>query len=66
MKRRLFDSPKYCVFCLQECETETVDEGIGSYEYWGAPGVDVKLVEVSACCGEDVTDELEETDDDDN
>ena len=40
----------------------TVDEGIGSYEYWGAKGVDIQLVEVSDCCGEEVTDELPEED----
>jgi hypothetical protein len=55
-------SPKYCVFCRQECTVEIVDEGIGVYEYWGAPGVDVQLTEVSDCCGEDVTDELEDED----
>lgn len=59
------DGPKYCTFCKQECEVDVVDEGIGAYEYWGAKGVDIRLVEVSSCCGEDMTDEpIEEEDDD--
>jgi hypothetical protein len=56
------DGPKYCTFCNEECEVNIVDEGIGAYEYWGSKEVDIKLVEVSACCGEDVTDELPEED----
>jgi len=56
------DGPKYCTFCNEECAVDVVDEGIGSYEYWGAKGVDIRLVEVSACCGEDVTDEPSEED----
>lgn len=55
---------KYCSYCNQECDVEEVDEGIGSYEYWGATGVDVKMVEVSACCGEEVLDEPEGEDGD--
>ena len=55
---------KYCSYCNQECDVEEVDEGIGSYEYWGATGVDVKMVEVSACCGEEVLDEPTEEDGD--
>lgn len=26
------------------------DFGIGAYEYWGAPGVDVQMVWVTRCC----------------
>ena len=58
------DGPKYCVLCGKECEVDIVDEGIGTYEYWGAKGVDIQLVEVSVCCGEDVTDEPTEEEDD--
>ena len=64
MNHHRFDGPKYCSYCNQECEVEVVDEGIGAYEYWGATGVDVRLVEVSSCCGEDVTDEPPEEDED--
>ena len=61
-KRQIME--KYCSYCNQACDVEEVDEGIGSYEYWGATGVDVKMVEVSACCGEEVLDEPEEEDGD--
>ena len=55
---------KYCAHCLQECGIITIDEGIGSYEYWGATGVDIRLVEVSDCCEEELLDELPEEDGD--
>jgi len=54
---------KYCAHCLKECGTTTIDEGIGSYEYWGATGVDIRLVEVSDCCEDDLLDELPEDED---
>jgi hypothetical protein len=47
---------KWCSACGKECYTRIEDEGIGEYEYWGSRGVDVRLVEVSDCCGEPVTD----------
>lgn len=55
----------FCSDCGQECVVGVVDEGIGHYEYWGAKGVDIRLVEVSSCCGADVLDEppLEEDED---
>lgn len=59
------DGPKYCTACKQECEVEVIDEGIGAYEYWGAKGVDIRLVEQSQCCEADVTDEPPEEDEDD-
>ena len=43
-----------CADCGLECESVTEDDGIGAYEYWGAPGNDVRLVEVSPCCGAEV------------
>lgn len=43
-----------CSDCGIECESVTEDQGIGSYEYWGARGNDVQLVEVSPCCGAEV------------
>ncbi len=56
---------KYCASCLQECGVTTIDEGIGQYEYWGATGVDVRLVEVSDCCEDELLDELHEENEDD-
>jgi hypothetical protein len=39
-----------CTACGQPCEVCIIDYGIGPYEYWGAPGVDVQLMAVSDCC----------------
>ena len=39
----------FCSECGEHCTATIIDEGIGSYEYWGAKGVDVRLVEVSPC-----------------
>jgi len=50
----------YCACCLKECNVVTVDEGIGQYEYWGALGVDIRLVDVSDCCEAELLDELPE------
>ena len=44
-----------CDECGEECEFYMEDVGIGSYEYWGAPGVDVQWVEISCCCDADVS-----------
>lgn len=44
----------YCGECKQECEGEWLDFGIGSYEFWGATGVDIQMGYVSKCCGGDV------------
>ena len=54
----------YCSDCGQECTVGVIDEGIGSYEYWGAKGVDVRLVEVSDCCEAEVLDEPPEEEQD--
>jgi hypothetical protein len=43
-----------------------VDEGIGHYEYWGAKGVDVRLVEVSPCCEDVVLDRPPESENEDD
>ena len=53
----------YCSECKQECDVKYEDEGIGSYEYWGALGVDVKWVGYSDCCEADLTTELKDDDD---
>jgi len=34
-----------------------VDNGIGSYEYWGSWGTDVRLAVESNCCDADCIDE---------
>jgi hypothetical protein len=47
----------WCCACKQECSVIEVDFGIGSYEYWGAKGVDIDLQEVSDCCEADWTEE---------
>ena len=47
----------WCCACKQECLVIEVDFGIGSYEYWGAKGVDIDLQEVSDCCEADWTEE---------
>ena len=39
-----------CPACGKETRGEWVDFGIGAYEYWGAPGVDVRMDYVSSCC----------------
>lgn len=39
-----------CPGCDQECMGVWSDFGIGPYEYWGAPGVDVQMAYVSSCC----------------
>ena len=39
-----------CEGCGQPAETSDVDFGIGAYEYWGAPGVDVNVQNVTDCC----------------
>jgi hypothetical protein len=57
---------KYCAACLKECGVITIDEGIGHYEYWGAHGVDIRLVDVSDCCEDDVLDGLPEEEETDN
>lgn len=40
-----------CNECGLECEAEIVDNGIGSYEYWGQMYTDHRWEEVSPCCG---------------
>lgn len=42
--------PELCESCGQPSETTEVDFGIGSYEFWGSPGVDVNIQTVSCCC----------------
>lgn len=54
----------YCTACKKECVVYVVDEGIGAYEYWGAKGVDVRLVPYSSCCDAEVTEEAPEEDED--
>ena len=42
-----------CSECKELCDTEELDFGIGSYEFWGAPGCDSNIQEVSTCCNGD-------------
>lgn len=49
-----------CERCGRPCELVTVDRGIGSYEYGGARGCQIKLVEVSVCCESSVEIETQE------
>ena len=39
-----------CTNCKESCKVELIDFGIGSYEYWGAPGYDINIQAVSNCC----------------
>lgn len=55
----------FCAACGKECVAGYIDEGIGSYEYWGARGVDIRLVEVSDCCEAEVLDDPPEEENDD-
>lgn len=45
-----------CQLCGQPADVETVDEGIGYYEFWGACGNDVRLVEATTCCRSNLED----------
>lgn len=53
----------YCAACGKECVAGIIDEGIGSYEFWGSKGVDIQLSEVSDCCEAKVLDEPPEEED---
>lgn len=44
----------HCRNCGKPCRAILVDMGIGPYEFWGARGVDKRMVPVSPCCEEDV------------
>jgi hypothetical protein len=45
-----------CTACGQPCQVSIIDFGIGSYEYWGALGIDIQLEAVSDCCEEPAVD----------
>lgn len=44
----------WCCNCGKECYIEYVDNGIGSYEYWGQKGVHTQIDAESSCCGAEV------------
>jgi len=46
-----------CESCGNDCIAKVVDNGIGSYEYWGSWGTDVRLAVESNCCDADCIDE---------
>jgi hypothetical protein len=52
--------PYYCSECLEPCQRDVVDYGIGRYEYWGAMFSDHNYQEVSDCCEGDLLDEYPE------
>jgi len=39
-----------CTACDEPCNVITINFGIGSYEFWGAAGVDKQIEAVSDCC----------------
>ena len=47
---RLGEISLFCGSCGGECEAHSVLNGIGSYEFWGAKGVDTKMEIESICC----------------
>lgn len=46
----------FCTDCGKECRIILIDEGIGSYEYWGQKGVHHDYRRASYCCEADVLD----------
>jgi len=46
----------YCTHCEKPCNVKVLDNGIGHYEYWGAPGYDEQLCAVSDCHESEVVD----------
>jgi hypothetical protein len=52
----VFEDPelKYCENCLRVCKKYIEDDGIGAYEFWGAPGFDSRIIVKSGCCGAEV------------
>ena len=40
----------FCSECGDECRVKEIDEGIGSYEFWGCRGTDHQCFVVSVCC----------------
>ena len=44
----------YCKECGKYVTSITQDVGIGPYEFWGARGNDIQLIEVSPCCESEV------------
>lgn len=46
--------PFYCESCLAPNPGDIIDEGIGSYEYWGARGTHHDYQLASTCCSADL------------
>jgi len=44
------DEAPYCGECGLPCKAVIIDFGIGPYEFWGAPGIDIDNRLVSDCC----------------
>ena len=50
----------YCTECKKACDTKTIDDGIGSYEFWGQTGTHHDYWEGSVCCEAPVQEEMPE------
>ncbi len=48
-----------CKECGEECLYYQGDDGIGSYEFWGAKGFDSQPVVLSKCCDAEVEGDVE-------
>lgn len=56
--RKVHVKPYWCEECGEECDVQYVDQGIGSYEFWGQRGVDRNVLPCSDCCEAICLDEL--------
>jgi hypothetical protein len=51
---------KFCGKCGKPCEVITIDDGIGSHEFWGSVSIHHDYITVSDCCeSEQYFDEIE-------
>jgi len=54
MRHHFEEKSGVCESCGLPCESTVVDEGLGSYEYWGSKGVHHAYATVSDCCSENI------------
>ena len=50
----------FCSCCREPCGIVTVDNGVGTTEYWGSVSTHHQYDQVSDCCHADVLDSLGE------
>lgn len=50
----------FCSCCREPCGIVTVDNGVGTTEYWGSVSTHHQYDQVSDCCHADVLDSLED------